>query len=453
MSTLEETSAPVKEFRLEDETPAVSRPRSLRKNFSWALVGNIIFAGCQWAMLMVLTKLCSLEMVGQFVLGLAITGPIMMFAGLSLRPVEATDAKREFRFGEYLGLTFVTALMAMLAIGGIVLLGGYSPEAGLVILFIGLRKALMNLSNVYYGLFQQHERMDLVTIGTMLCSLLSLVALGMGVYLTGGVLWGVVAAAAASGVVLATYNCFYGMMILRARARVGVWDNPQPRDPDGSPVLAATVKRLSKLAWVALPLGCASLLISLDTNVPRYFIANYIGERELGIFGALAYVIIAGRMGVTALTQAALPRLSRYHASTDTVAFSRLMRRLLLISVALGAGAIVVVLCAGRELLTLLYRPEYAEHTDIFLWLILTMGLAFLSCSLDCGISAARQFRAKLIIHCAALATTAIASVVMIPIYGLLGAALAMFVSRFVQLALKVFVLSRIIGRMQPLPA
>lgn len=68
----------------------------------WTFIGNVVYAGCQWGMLVVLTKLGSPEMVGQFALGLAITAPVFRFADLRLRNVQATDTRREYLFGDYL---------------------------------------------------------------------------------------------------------------------------------------------------------------------------------------------------------------------------------------------------------------------------------------------------------------------------------------------------------------
>src|SRR2546425_157717 len=68
-------------------------PRSLRANFSWTLAGNVVYAACQWGMLIVLARLGSPTMLGQFALGLAVTTPVIIFANLQLRAVQTTDAK------------------------------------------------------------------------------------------------------------------------------------------------------------------------------------------------------------------------------------------------------------------------------------------------------------------------------------------------------------------------
>ncbi len=49
------------------------RPLSLRSNFSWTFAGNIVYAGFQWAMLMVLAKLGSPERVDKYAIELAVT--------------------------------------------------------------------------------------------------------------------------------------------------------------------------------------------------------------------------------------------------------------------------------------------------------------------------------------------------------------------------------------------
>jgi hypothetical protein len=69
-------------------------------------------------MIVLLTKLGSPEMVGQFALGLAVTAPIILFANLQLRSVQATDARQEFQFGHYFGLRLVTTGLALFSVIG-----------------------------------------------------------------------------------------------------------------------------------------------------------------------------------------------------------------------------------------------------------------------------------------------------------------------------------------------
>src|SRR5688572_27341032 len=82
----------------------VPQPLSVRRNFVWSLAGNVLYAVCQWSVLIVLAKLSSTESLGLYLLSVANTSPIFQFAGMQLRRLQATDSGEEFLFGQYLGL-------------------------------------------------------------------------------------------------------------------------------------------------------------------------------------------------------------------------------------------------------------------------------------------------------------------------------------------------------------
>ena len=84
------------------------KPLSLRKNFSWIFVGNIVSTGCQWVILMVMTKLLPEVQVGHYVLALAIATPIVLFSMLQLRLVQATDVQNKYKFSDYFGVRLLT---------------------------------------------------------------------------------------------------------------------------------------------------------------------------------------------------------------------------------------------------------------------------------------------------------------------------------------------------------
>ena len=341
---------------------------TLRRNFSWTFTGNVVYAACQWGMLILLAKLGSPEMVGQFTLGIAVTAPVIMFTNLQLRAVQATDAKNKYVFGDYLGLRLLGTGLALLVIAGITIFAHYRPETSQVILVIGTAKAFESISDVFYGLIQQHERMERIARSLMIKGPLSLLLLGVGVYLTGSIVWGAVGLAVAWAIVLVCYDIRSGAFILKIlprtlgeEATVNVGMALRPR---------WHLSTLSKLFWTALPLGLGMMLISLNTNIPRYFIERNLGERELGIFAAIAYIMVAGNMVVSALADSASPRLAKYYAAGDGSAFRTLMFKLVGIGALLGGAAILVTLVAGRQILALLYRPEYAQQADIFVWLM-----------------------------------------------------------------------------------
>ena len=86
---------------------------SVRRGFAWLAAGYASYMLCQWAMIIVLARWGTPEKVGQFGLALATTAPIVLFTGLGLRRILATDARSAYRFADYLGLRLVTNVAAM----------------------------------------------------------------------------------------------------------------------------------------------------------------------------------------------------------------------------------------------------------------------------------------------------------------------------------------------------
>lgn len=385
-------------------------PLSLRRNFCWAFAGNTIYAACQGGLLVVLAKAGSREMVGQFGLGLAVTAPILMLANLQLRSVQATDARREHQFGQYLGLRLVTTVLALVMIVAVTLTGTYRWETALVILGVGLVRAFDAITDAVYGCLQQHERMDRIARSQIIAGCLSVVAMAVVVCSTGNVFWATLALAGAA------------LFRLLAIDLPSVsWVLPTGK---GAARPSWETAALARLAWVALPLALVATLISLETNVPRYFIQHYFSEEQLGVFVAIAYLTVAGRTVVSALTHSAVPRLAQHFAKGNLAVFGRLLLKLVVICAMIGAAAVLVVLVAGREILTLLYSPEYAIRADILTWLVLAAAVRFIYEAIFNAVRATRHFYVQLMAQMVSVVLLVTLSICLIPSQGLFGAAL-----------------------------
>jgi O-antigen/teichoic acid export membrane protein len=409
------------------------RPLTLRVNFLWTLIGNVIYAACQWGMLVALAKLGTPQLVGEFALAMAITAPIVLGAGLSLRSVQATDAASEYPFGDYLLVRLLTTAAAGAVIVGIVWFSHYGWHKAAIILVVGLAKAFESISDIFYGLLQQHERMDRIAASMMIKGPLSLVALGAAIYLSGDLLLGVCGLAAAWLLLLIVYDARNGASVLKAAPNL-----------EHTPVkFGSALARRLQVSWrprallaltlLALPVGIVMAIVSFNTNIPRYFIEHDLGAWDLGIFAAVAYPLAAGTIVVNALGQSAAPRLARYYADRDYRAFSSLIRKLLCLDLAIGVSGILLIWWAGRPILLLLYRPEYANSTGVFLWLGVAAGISYLASLLGYAMTAARYFRAQLPVFLIATLVTAVGCTILVPRYQLSGAAMAMILAAISQ--------------------
>jgi O-antigen/teichoic acid export membrane protein len=396
-------------------------PIPLHRNVVWTFLSNVVFACSQWGMLVVLAKAGSPVMVGEYGLGLAITAPIMLFATLGLRAVQATDVEQNFSFGSYFALRLVTTLVAVFVVAGVILTTGYGRHMALIIFAVAIAKGFELVSDVFYGAMQRHERMDRIAKSVILRGPLALVALAAGVLATSDVFWGGMAVAALWG--------WFAMNYDRRNATAVLRDHDHPFTDLGPLWNAAALRRLVLLS---LPVGLTLMLFSLLTNIPRYFVDAYIGRRALGVYVALTYPLFALTTVVLALGQSATPRLANY-AHTNRKAFETLLRRFLIMVLTLGATFALGAFLVGRPLLQLLYGPYYARHSVVFLWLVVASLFAQVTSCLGFTLTALRQFKIQPLLLGISCCICALLSFWLVPREGLLGAAWAYGVAILVQ--------------------
>jgi O-antigen/teichoic acid export membrane protein len=388
---------------------------SLRSNFAWILSGNLVYAACQWGAIVMLARLGNAFMIGQFSLGLALATPVLMFTNLHLRAVQATDARRLTRFGDYLRLRAAMTLGGLAVIAGIVWFGNYQRQTALVILAVALAKGIETLSDIHYGLFQLNDRLDQTGRSMMLRGMLSVGALGAGLYLTHNIVWGCAALA------LVWLGALVGFDMPRGR-----------RFAAGS----ATARSSWSLIWTALPLGIATTMAALNLNMPRYFIHSGLGEKQLGIYSAMAYATVAMILVSDSLGHCAIPRLARLYSGGQFAEFRTLLLQLVATGAGLGLAGLAAAQLLGVRLLTIFYGREYAAHHRTFLVLILATAIYCVACMFTSAITAARCFRIQAPIYMLIAGSNALACARWVPAAGLAGGAAAMALGATVHLVL-----------------
>ena len=443
---------PKLDSRTTDGRPA---PLSVRSNFVWSLAGNVLYAFCQWGVLVVLAKMCSQETVGLYVLGITVTSPIFLFAGLQLRRLQATDANADFQFGHYFGLQLLACVAAMLACWGAGWFAGHRDAALAVILLVGFSKAVETLSNTFYGLFQQRERLDRISKSMVLQSVLSAAGLCGGIVLLDDIVWACVWSAIGRVVAVGLYDV-PGLLWLAGDESMS---NRQPSAFRRQLAACGPLWErgpLWRLALLGLPLGVTGMLVSLNTNFPRYFVEQFGGKAELGIFGVLCAPLYVMHTLTKSLESSASAQLAKLHASGDLRGFRRLLGRLMATHTAVALAGVAVAWLFGQPLLTLLFNAEYAMHADVFVAIMWATLVATSTGVLMTALIAARRIQIQLPM----IAATSLASLAacwwLVPIYGMHGAAWSLAVSKLPYLAVGLWMIATMrpdAGRVLNVPA
>ena len=393
--------------------------KPLRVGFSWTLAGNAIYYACQWGMLSVLAKLGNAAVVGRFALGMAITAPVFMFTNLQLRGVQATDSRSDFEFADYFTLRCLATSLGFSAVVAVALLSRYDRNTLYVVVLLAAAKSVESLSDVVAGLMQKVERLDRLATSLMIKGVASITAFA-------AVFWSLRSLAAAVSAIGLTWLLVFLLYDFRlARKAIG----------RGAKMLKLSRTILGRLVVLSLPLGIVMALMSLNTNIPRYVLEHYLGESKLGIFASLAYLGTAASLVINALGQSAAARLSRMFANRQFEAFTSLLRKFALLGALIGVIGVPVGAVFGRVALSMLYRPEYGNYLNVFLIVIATTSVLAVASFLGYGVTAARSFKMPMLVNGAATLTTVTLSLLLVPTFGLMGAAIALLLASLVQVA------------------
>src|SRR3981081_1500550 len=226
---------------------------SLCADFSWMFVGNSIYAGGQFAMLVLLAKLVRPELVGQYALGLAVVYPVMMLTNLQLRAVMTSGARPRTDFGHYLSLRLLTTSLALVIIFAITQILEDRRHLTAVVLMAGGGTSLETISDAYYARLQLHDRMAEISKSFIARALLSVLALAVATYVTRNLLWGIACIALARGIVLFGYDI--------CESTHGLGGQPKWFSRNRALKARFDLKVHRELVWLSLPLGIVMLLI------------------------------------------------------------------------------------------------------------------------------------------------------------------------------------------------
>jgi len=404
-------------------TQAPVRRASMKKNVSWAMLGNLTYAATQWGLLIGLARLGSPELVGRLALGLAVTAPVMLFCNLQLRTVQATDTLRRYEFGDYFGLRLVSNGLAFVTVYALSRLGGYTEEVRSIILWLIWAKVIESFSDLIQGTLLRREMMNQIAQSQIVRGILSMLVF-VAVFA-----WTKSTATATASLAVSWLTVLIAIDIPMA------WPGIRAEGGRIRPRFSPAV--MGRLFWMALPLGMVTTLTSVETNLPRYILEQTVGERELGIFASLAYLVFAQGTLIIAVNQSALPRLARLEAIGDGPGVRRLIGKMLAVGIGLGTTTFLVCAIAGGPILSVIYGAEYREFKGAFVWVAAAAAVKFASHPFAVLLRAGQQFWILLGVQVLTISAMFAACLWLVPTRGVNGAAFSLFLSSLLFAALQ----------------
>ncbi len=379
-----------------------------RDSFIWNMAGSMLFSFQSVIMLMVLTRVLELREAGIFTLAFANANLFLTVGKYGMRNFQVSDVQRQFSFWEYARSRWVTTL-AMLAASVVYLLyaarkNSYELDKSLVILCMCLMQAVTSVEDVFYGLYHQHNRLD---VGGKIMTLrlaATILVFGAGVMLLRDLLAALLIATVCTAALL--------LVFVGTTYREFV----QEDDP-------AQWENVWLLLRICFPLFVGQFLSLYITNAPKYAIDALLTDELQACYGFIAMPVFVINLLNGFIFNPMLYQMSTFWDERRIKPFLWKTVRQIGIIAAITFVCIAGAWLLGIPVLSWLYNTDLAPYKMELLVLLLGGGFLGLSGFLTTMNTVIRRQRGLMWGYAAVALLALICSEVTVARYGLLGAA------------------------------
>lgn len=372
--------------------------KTIINNFSWVFLGNLSNSLFLWSILVVMAKTEGPELVGSYAFALLINAPVFMFLDMQLKNVYLTkEGINKKNLITYRLHTVICALIYSIIVSFLF------PQYSTLIILVGLIKTIDLIIDFNIGVFQDTFQFQKSGLGLFLKALFSFGGYCIGIYVFSSITVGLLLI-----ILMKILNLiFYDYRYLKL---------------DNMFLLSNTQDLLINFKKY-YPLGFVLLLLSLNANVPRFFIEHNLGVYELGVYAALAYFMASGRTVYNSLIESYFPVLRNHFNLQKSKYYSSVNLVIILIFFLCLLGSIVGYLF-GDQLIILFYSEEYLEM-NVFYVLLLALFVYFFAKLIDLLLILYSAYNFNMYSLCFSFSLNILSIGYFIDQFGLVGAALS----------------------------
>lgn len=409
---------------------------SVRKNMFYASIAYGFFALTQWGIVVVLSRIGTPEDVGTLTVLTALITPIFLLANMDMRNGHSADDLTDFSPTDYYALRLWSSFFAILIIALIAFT--YLDSSGAFVQISAIAYSAVKFFgaqiNMNHGVFQRAERMDFVARSLLCQGAFGLTAFTLGYHYSSNLSVAFLSEATAWCLSLVLIDRQL-LSSLGKRIRFGA-------------ILDVPFSKIIRLARWTIPLGLAVFLMASASSIPRLVLERYVDISAVGVFGAIAYINIALNIVGNAIGSSSSARLRRLYRSGSKIKFLRLSLILSLLAACIGGFLCLFVYLFGEKVLTLMYGVFYA-NVEVFKVTILAAAIRLIAAPLQFSVNAGQAFWWRMLNNSAVFSIAVFSSMLLVPDYGLIGAAWTMVVLSALHLLLSLVALYVVVGKIE----
>jgi len=395
------------------------------KNIGYTFGGNLVFAFIKWLILILIVRFTTPEEVGNYTFAIALTTPLLLFVNMRLRLRYVVEDNLSFKNVKSLRNILNIFCFILIFFMGIVFFQNYIEY----IVLVAMIKILDLQSEIYYSILHKKQNFKAISLMQLGKSIVIITTFFLVLILSENVLL--------SLITQIFVQILWLFFIERKSTRYIKFEENE-----------INKKIVYTIFLTGIPLGIVQLLNSYNILVPRYVIESILSVKMVGIFASISYLLTIIDLFMNALSQNIIVNVKNNIENGNFIKLKRFINKgVFIVSLVLVLVLIIPIYFTSKPIINIVYGEMYAEHSDIFNIVAISIIFNFQGWIFDTVLMAFKVYKIQLVTSIITLLISVATSLVMISNYGLLGAAISVVIIAFSQSAIKYLIVIYLIRK------
>lgn len=399
---------------------------SVEKSMLYYTVGSVIYYVCQWMLSVVIVRISGYEAAGVLSIAMTVCAAPAIVSLFNVRAYQVSDLKGEYVTKTYIKSRHYTNLLAYLVCIGMIFAGGYNLEKTLVILVFMLYKLAEGVSDVYYGIEQKHNRLDIAGISYTLRGIGTIAP-----FIVFQIIWDNLLVS-----LTAITICSYGVVF--------IYDVPKCRKLERKLKLEKTsFAEIKSLLFTCVPLAVVAFLNNLSVNLPKIALENYFGSTIMGFFSSVTSPSTVVQLVAVTLFAPLVTPLTEAFQKKEKEKFFAILRKFMWLLLAFAVLCVAGAAVLGKFVLILIFGSGIEPYVYLFIPSILMMMLVAVNASLFSVCTLVREIKLQYLIGFAGIAASGILAITVVKEYSMMGVIYAQIGTILIQTLIQIVIIGR----------
>ena len=331
-----------------------------KDSYIWNTIGGLINAFQSVIILMVLTRSLDMEYAGIFTIAWAIANLVITIGKYGVRNYQVTDVNEKYSFNDYFSNRVIVSILMIIFtciyVCFLSISNQYAFDKTVIVFLMCYLKLIDSVEDVFHGMYQQHERLDVASKCMSIRLILSTVCLCVCSIIFKDLL--------ISSIITCVFSTLIFVYLLKIT--YSIFNLPKIQFD------FFNAKRILKDCF---PIFAGSFLSFYILNAPKYAIDALLSSELQAYYGFISMPVFVIGLLNNFVVQPILTTVANCYETKNKDQFFQLIKRQIVVILIITIVALIGSYVLGIPVLSILYNCDLSNYKVDLLILMLGGGI------------------------------------------------------------------------------